>query len=70
MTDTPTSCLRIAHARFAPVGVDQHIGVEVVPDSDPPRLRLIFANPAYANYTCDPEDAHIVGKVLWTLRRV
>ena len=28
MTDTPTSCLRIAHARFAPVGVDQHIGVD------------------------------------------
>ena len=26
--------------------------VEVLPDSDPPRLRLISANPAYESYTC------------------
>ena len=44
--------------------------IEVVPDSDPPRLWLISANPHYADYTCDAEEAHIVGKVLWTVRRV
>ena len=44
--------------------------IEVVPYAGPPRLRLISANPHYADYTCDVEEAHIVGKVLWTVRRV
>ena len=26
--------------------------------------------PDYAPYTCFAEDAYIVGKVLWTIRRV
>ena len=43
--------------------------IEVVPDAGPPRLRLISANPHYTDYTCDVEEAHIVGKVLWTVRR-
>ncbi len=33
-------------------------------------LRLKSANPDYADYTCLAEDVHIVGKVLWTVRRV
>ena len=44
--------------------------VEVLPNAEPPRLRLISANPAYELYTCLAQDAHIVGKVLWTLRRM
>ena len=44
--------------------------VEVLPNAEPPRLRLISANPAYEPYTCLAQDAHIVGKVLWTLRRM
>ena len=44
--------------------------VEVPPHSEPPRLRLISANPDYEPYTCPAQDAHIVGKVLWTLRRL
>ncbi len=35
-----------------------------------PALRLKSANPDYDDYTCLAEDIHIVGKVLWTLRRV
>ena len=35
-----------------------------------PGLRLKSANPEYADYTCLAEDVHIVGKVLWTVRRV
>ena len=28
------------------------------------------ANPNYPAYTCLVEEAHFVGKVLWTLRKV
>jgi phage repressor protein C with HTH and peptisase S24 domain len=38
-------------------------------EEDPPRIRLISANPDYAPYSCLAEDAHIVGKVLWVVRR-
>ena len=44
--------------------------VEVLPDTDPPRLRLISANPAYEPYTCLAGEAHMVGTVIWTVRRV
>ena len=43
--------------------------IETVREAGPPRLRLISANPDYAPYTCLAEEAHIVGKVLWTLKR-
>ena len=44
-----------------------HAGAE---DEDgPPRIRLISANPDYAPYSCFARDAHIVGKVLWVVRR-
>ncbi len=46
-------------------------GVEHVhAEGDAPALRLKSANPDYADYTCLAEDVHIVGKVLWTVRRV
>ena len=44
--------------------------VEIVSGEGPPRLRLLSANPAYPAYTCLAEEAHVVGKVLWTVRRV
>ncbi len=46
--------------------------VERLPAGDdaPPRLRLKSANPGYDDYTCLADEVHIVGKVLWTLRRV
>ena len=44
--------------------------VEMLPHSEPPRLCLHSANPDYEPYTCLAEEAHIVGKVVWTLRRM
>ena len=44
--------------------------VEAVPRADPPRLRLISANPAYDPYTCLADEAHMVGTVIWVLGRV
>ena len=43
--------------------------VEMLPHSEPPRLRLHSANPEYEPYSCLAEEAHIVGKVLWTVRK-
>ena len=44
--------------------------VEAVLRTEPPKIRLISANPEYKPYTCLAQDAHIVGKVLWTVGRV
>ena len=45
--------------------------VEPVHDTGgPSQLRLKSANPDYADYTSLAEEAHIVGKVLWTVRKV
>ncbi len=35
-----------------------------------PLLRLESANPECADYSVRPEDANIVGRVLWTIRKV
>jgi len=43
--------------------------VEVMPHEEPPTLRLHSANPDYEPYTCLAEEAHIVGKVVWTVRK-
>ena len=43
--------------------------VEVLPHEEPPRLRLHSANPDYQPYSCLAEEAHIVGKVVWTVRK-
>ncbi len=53
--------------------VVKHVEVvrgDAVDDDDPPRLRLISANPDYAPYSCLAQDAHILGKVVWVVRRV
>ncbi len=39
-------------------------------DGGAPALRLKSANPDYDDYTRRAEEVHIVGKVLWTVRRV
>ena len=43
--------------------------VEVMPHEEPARLHLHSANPDYEPYTCLAEEAHIVGKVVWTVRK-
>ena len=42
----------------------------VLGDGEPPRLRLKSANPDYEDYTCLAQEAHVVGKVVWTFKRV
>ena len=44
--------------------------VEMLARSEPPAIRLLSANPAYEPYTCLIDEAHIVGKVIWTIRKV
>ena len=44
--------------------------VETLREPGPSRLRLISANPDYTPYTCLAEDAHVVGKVVWALKRM
>ena len=44
--------------------------IEKLREPGPPRLWLISANPDYAPYTCLAQEAHIVGRVLGTIRRV
>jgi phage repressor protein C with HTH and peptisase S24 domain len=44
--------------------------VETLLRSEPPALRLHSANPAYEPYTCLADEAHIVGKVLWAIRKL
>lgn len=43
--------------------------LEAVSGSDPAELRLISANPVYEPYTVPAQDVHIVGKVIWVLRK-
>jgi len=43
--------------------------VEVVPGSDPLRVRIMSANPAYAPYERTLEEAHINGRVIGTWSR-
>ena len=42
---------------------------DVLNEDEPPRLRLISANPDYAPYACLAQDVHILGTVLWVVRR-
>ncbi len=53
--------------------VVKHVEVARGDDADenePPRLRLISANPDYAPYSCLVQEAHILGKVAWVVRRM
>ena len=42
--------------------------VEMVPGEE--RIRLLSANPAYEPYTALGDEIHVVGKVVWVLRRM
>ncbi len=42
---------------------------DTVDEAEPPRLRLISANADYAPYSSLAHDVHILGKVLWVVRR-
>ena len=44
--------------------------VEAMHGNGAPRLRLLSANPDYAPYARLAEEVHIVGKVIWTVRKV
>ena len=44
--------------------------VEIVPRTDPHRLRLISANSAHEPCDCLAGEAHIAGTVLWTVSRM
>ena len=44
--------------------------VEIVPRTDPVRLGLVSVNPACESYTCLADEAHMVGTVIWVVRRV
>ena len=39
-------------------------------DGEEPRIRLISENPDYPPYSCLADDVHVLGKVLWVVRRV
>ena len=43
--------------------------IEAVAGSEPAELRLISANPLYAPYAVPAQDVHMVGKVVWVLRK-
>ena len=43
--------------------------VEAVTGSDPAEVRLTSANPVYAPYAVPAHDVHMVGKVVWVLRK-
>ena len=44
--------------------------VESVPRTDPPRLRLTSANPAYLPCICLADEARMVGTVPWVLGKL
>ena len=43
--------------------------VEAGSGSDPAELRLISANPVYEPYAVPTQNVHMVGKVVWVLRK-
>ena len=44
--------------------------VEHVPNSDPPKVIIKSVNPEYDTYERDAEEVHIIGRVVWTARRL
>ena len=49
--------------RVEPMHSDQ------VDEDEPPRLKLLSANPDYAPYSRLAQDVHIFGTVLWVVKR-
>jgi phage repressor protein C with HTH and peptisase S24 domain len=44
--------------------------VERIARSDPPRLRIISANPVFGPYELTEDEANIIGRVVWFARRL
>lgn len=44
--------------------------VEHQPNSDPPSILIKSVNPEYETYERDAEEVHIIGRVVWTSRRL
>ena len=44
--------------------------LEHIPNSDPPRVRIISDNPHYSPYECTSEEANIIGRVRWYGREI
>lgn len=44
--------------------------VEHEPNSDPPKVIIKSVNPDYETYERDAEEVHVVGRVIWTARRL
>ena len=61
---------RVEPVRGPPRDSGHDPGDDSGPDPDPPRLRLISANPEYPPYTRRADDVHIVGRVLWKVTRM
>ena len=49
--------------------VAKHVEAVRGESDEPRRLRLISANPDYAPYDCLAQDVHVIGAVLWVVRR-
>ena len=44
--------------------------IEHAPNSEPPKLIIKSVNPQYDTYQRDAEEVHIIGRVVWTARRL
>jgi len=44
--------------------------IEHMPNSDSPMLRNLSDNPRYSTYERTAEEVHLIGRVVWTARRL
>ena len=44
--------------------------IEHAPNSEPPKLIIKSVNPQYDTYQRDAEEVHLIGRVVWTARRL
>ncbi len=44
--------------------------VEHVPNSEPPKVVIKSVNPEYASYERSAEEVHVIGRAVWTARRL
>ena len=44
--------------------------LEHIPNSDPPRVRIISDNRFYVPYECTSEEINIIGRIRWFAREI
>lgn len=44
--------------------------IEHIPDSEPPKIIIKSLNPEYQTYERDAEEVNIIGRVIWTAKRL